>query len=74
MPLYSQALALIRANLEAIRNGHKARPVAIGKLTEDQLEAINRHRLSRNQTLPPIDAEVIFIGSHIFQSRIVRDG
>jgi hypothetical protein len=65
---------LIRASLEAIQNGHKVKPVAIGELTNLQLEAINRHRISRNQSLPPIVAEVIFIGSHIDQSRVVRDG
>lgn len=65
---------MIRASLEAIQNGHKVKPVAIGELTNLQLEAINRHRISRNQSLPPIVAEVIFIGSHIDQSRVVRDG
>jgi|SRR5271166_2303241 len=74
MPLYSHALALVRANLEAIQEGRKVKPVAIGRLTDDQREAINRHRLSRNQTLLPIVAEVVFIGSHIYQSRVVRDG
>jgi hypothetical protein len=74
MPLYPQASALIRANLEAIQNGHKVKPVAIGTLTYGQLEAINQHRLSHNRTLPPIVAEVIFIGSHIYQSRVARDG
>jgi hypothetical protein len=74
MPLHTHAVALIRANLEAIQNGHKVKPVAIGELTNAQLEAINRHRISSKQTLPRIAAEVIFIGSHIYQSRIVRDG
>jgi hypothetical protein len=74
MPLYPQASTLIRANLEAIQNGHKVKPVAIGMLTDVQLEAINRHRLGHNRTLPPIVAEVIFIGSHIYQSRVIRDG
>ena len=74
MPLYSHAHALIRANLEAIQNGHKVKPVTVGKLTDAQLEAINRHRISLNHTLSPMVAEVIFIGSHIYQSRVVRDG
>jgi hypothetical protein len=38
------------------------------------LEAINGHRPSRNQMLPQIVAEVIFIGNHTYQSRVVRDG
>jgi hypothetical protein len=74
MPLYPQAIALIRANLEAIRNGQRAKPVAIGRLTDAQLKAINQHRMAHNATLPPIIAEVILIGSHIYQSRITRDG
>jgi len=74
MPLYLQAISLIRGNLEAIRDGQRVEPVAIGVLTDTQLEAINRHRLSHNAALPPIVAEVIFLGSHIYQSRIVRDG
>jgi hypothetical protein len=74
MPLYPKAVSLIRANLEAIRDGLKVKPVAIGRLTDDQTDAINRHRLAHNAALPPIVAEVIFIGSHIYQSRVARDG
>jgi len=74
MPLHSHADGLIRANLRAIQDGHKARPQVIGALTEAQLEAINRHRMSQNESLPPIVAEVIFIGGHVYQSRIARDG
>jgi len=74
MPLYENAVASIRANLEVIRNGRKARAVAIGTLTEAQLEAINRHRLAQNASLPLIVAEVVFIGAHIYRSRIERDG
>jgi urease gamma subunit len=74
MPLYPQAAAFIRDNLEAIRDGKKVKPVTIGALTGVQLAAINRHRLARNATLPQIVAEVIFIGSHIYESRVVRDG
>lgn len=74
MPLYPQSVAQIRSNLEMIQNGGKAKPVEIGRLTEAQLEAINRHRLAHNASLPPVVAEVVFIGSHVFQSRITRDG
>ena len=73
MPLFENASALIRANLVAIQSGQKAKAVAIGTLTELQLQAINQHRLARNSSLPPVVAEVIFIGSHIYRSRIERD-
>jgi hypothetical protein len=74
MPLYENAVASIRANLEAIQSGRKAKAVAIATLTDIQLEAINRHRLAQNASLPLIVAEVVFIGAHIYRSRIERDG
>jgi len=73
MPLYQNAVALIRANLETIRAGQRAKAVAIGVLTDTQLEAINTHRLAQNSSLPPIVSEVLFIGAHIYRSRIERD-
>jgi hypothetical protein len=73
MPLSKNAAALIRANLFAIQNGQKAKAVAIGTLTELQLRAINQHRLAGNASLPLVVAEVVFIGSHIYKSRIERD-
>lgn len=74
MPLYSHAAELIRKNLEQISQGTKVKPVVIGKLTAEQLKAINAHRQNQNPDLPQIEDEVIFFGSHIFQSRCVRDG
>jgi hydroxymethylpyrimidine/phosphomethylpyrimidine kinase len=74
MPLFPKAVSLIRANLEAIRDGLKVKPVSIGMLTDDQTDAINRHRLAQNAALPLIVAEVIFIGSNIYLSRVARDG
>jgi hypothetical protein len=73
MPLYENAAALIRANLEAIQSGRKAKAIAIGTLTDVQLEAVNRHRLAHNASLPLIVAEVVFIGAHVYRSRIDRD-
>jgi len=73
MPLYHHAAALIRANLETIQSGRKARAVAIGTLTAAQLDAINRHRLKHNASLPLIVAEVVFIGGHVYRSRIEGD-
>jgi hypothetical protein len=72
MPLFSSAGSLIRANLERIREGNKARLVAIGKLTDAQLSEINRRRDAHG--FPPIEAEVVFLGQHIHDSRALTDG
>jgi hypothetical protein len=72
MPLRTEAAALIRANLEQIEAGRKASLVEIGALTPKQLADINKHRAA--QGLIPIRAEVVFIGKHIYQNRIEKDG
>jgi hypothetical protein len=72
MPLYVNGAALIASNLERIRAGERARLVAIGSLTPEQVAAINKYRTAHN--FPPIQPEVVFIGKHIFQSRIEGDG
>jgi hypothetical protein len=72
MPLSSDARSRIRVNLEVLRHGGKVRLVVIGNLTAQQLAAINAMRESQGH--PPIHAEVVFVGSHIYKSRIVGDG
>ena len=72
MPLYETALYLIRGNLEEIQRGGKARAVPIGRLTIDQHDAVNAHRAAAN-LLPLGDPEVVLIGKHVYDSRIVRD-
>jgi hypothetical protein len=74
MPLYAHSIELIRANLEQISQGEKVRAVAIGTLTEKQLGAINLSRTSRVNPLPVVIAEVLFLGQHIYNSRVIRDG
>jgi hypothetical protein len=74
MPLYVDAVGLISINLERIAAGRKVRPIAIGLLTERQLGAINQSRQARADPLPVVIAEVLFIGQHIYNSRVVRDG
>jgi hypothetical protein len=71
-PLSKWALALIRANLEELQKGNRVRLVAIGTLTDVQLEAINQER--KTLAYPPIVAEVVFIGRHIYESRVVSNG
>ena len=73
MPLYDNALYLIKANLEEICRGERVRAVAIGRLTVEQHEAVNAHRAAAS--LPRLeDSEVLFIGKHTYDSRIARDG
>lgn len=74
MPLYANAIEIIRANLNEISKGNKVKPIAIGALTKQQLNAINKHRQEHNLNLEPMIAEVLFFGNHIYQSRCLRDG
>jgi hypothetical protein len=74
MPLYEDAVGRMRINLELIAAGRKVRPFAIGILTERQLGAINQSRQARTDPLPVVIAEVLFIGQHIYNCRVVRDG
>jgi hypothetical protein len=72
MPLSDGAPALIRANLEQLQIGNKVRLIEIGTLSPAQLAAINDNRRAHGH--PAIVAEVVFIGKHVYESRIVRDG
>jgi hypothetical protein len=74
MPLFKNAGELIRANLEQFRPDVKVRvrPVAIGILTDSQLEAVNGRQTEA--ALPLITSEVLFVGWHVYKSRILKDG
>ena len=72
MPLYPNALALIRANFEALQRGERVKLIAIGTLTAAQLAEINASRASHGE--PLITPEVVFLGSHTYRSRVDRDG
>ena len=72
MPLSKGAPALIRANLEAVQNGNRVRPVVIGTLTDAQLDAINEERRACGYS--PVVKDVVFMGGHVYASRIERDG
>ncbi|WP_338844867.1 hypothetical protein V8J88_14515 [Massilia sp. W12] len=72
MPLYQDALYLIKANLEECARGGKVRAVAIGKFSASQYATINASRAANN--LPPLEnPEIVFLGSHLYKSRVVRD-
>ena len=58
--------------MEQIRDGQKPKLVVIGTLTANQLAEINANR--HVQELPPIIGEVVFVGKHIYKSRVVQDG
>jgi hypothetical protein len=74
MPLFDGAHALIRTNLEHFQPNVKTRVrgVVIGTLTDVQLGAINGSRKAKG--LPPVRAEVLFFGWHVYKSRIIGDG
>jgi hypothetical protein len=72
MPLSEEAPALIRGNLEQLQIGKRVCLVVIGTLTGAQLRAINDERQARGY--PSIASEVVFIGRHVYESRIERDG
>lgn len=74
MPLYENAIALMRANLEAFARGERPPRVEIGELTQKQLQALNDHRLAGNPALKPVLATVVFIGRHVYLRRIRDDG
>ena len=74
MPLYENALALIRANLEALQRNERARHVTIGTLSTTQITLINERRFARLKPLPPIDGVVYFIGRHIYDRRVLKNG
>lgn len=72
MPLYPDAHILIRRNLRRIQKGKSARPVAIGTLSKKQLDDINS--LRKRYGLSPIIAEVLFIGRHAYEKRVIGNG
>jgi hypothetical protein len=73
MPLYDNAKYLIRANLEECERGGKVRAVVIGHFTQAQYDAINAYRASVD--LPRLESpEIVLLGSHLYRSRVTRDG
>jgi len=73
MSLLVNASALIRANLEEVARGRKAHSVVIGSFTAEQFAMLNQ--LKAAAQLPELESpEIVFIGSHVYQSRVQRDG
>ena len=72
MPLLLNARRIMRINLEKIRDNRHPNLIPVGTLTEDQLLGINAIRAA--EEMPPIIEEVVFIGKHLYKSRIDEDG
>lgn len=72
MPLSQEGRLLVRANLEALQRGERASLVVVGTLTDAQVAGINSKRAAHGY--PPITPEIVFIGQHVFNSRIAKDG
>src|SRR5258708_1093960 len=74
MPLFQNAAQLIRANLEQFKPHTRVhvKAVAIGTLSDTQLATINPGR--DEEGLKPIVSEVLFVGWHVYKSRVLRDG
>ena len=73
MPLYENALEIIRQNLEQLQNGERPRFQAIGKLTDEQLNTINQKQFEKG--LPTVECnEILYMGRHHYNSRVVQDG
>jgi hypothetical protein len=71
MPLRPGAKEQIRANLAKIANGERVPFITIADLTEKQLADINANRSA--DELPPIIGEVVFLGKHLYDSRIKQN-
>jgi len=72
MPLYHGEPGLICANLEALSCGKRVSLIPIGRLTESQLQAINKNRQACGY--PAIQAEIVFLGRHAYKGRAAKDG
>jgi hypothetical protein len=72
MSLYPTALTAIRTNLELAANKQKPPIIRIGVLSAAQLVTVNAQR--EEEEMPPVVAEVLFDGRHLYNSRCVEDG
>ncbi|MGD0630146.1 MAG: hypothetical protein ABR987_12370 [Terracidiphilus sp.] len=72
MPLYANGRDLIRKNLAALQAGERTPRVVVGRLTKSQIEAVNAQQAE--QGLPLSIDELVFVGRHIFQRRMMGDG
>lgn len=72
MPLYMNATAQIRLNLQQLQVGQRAPLIRIGVLTDAQFDQINSSRFALDLHVLEQN-EIVFIGKHVFNSRS-KDG
>lgn len=72
MPLFPGAIDDIRAQLIKIQTGERVPVIHVGALLPEQVEQLNSFR--RSSGLVEIAENLVFVGRHIFNSRIVKDG
>jgi len=71
MPLYADGMKKIRRNLLQVQSGQKPWVAKVGFFTPDQITQINEARISMG--FPALLPEILFHGSHLYQSRCVED-
>jgi len=73
VPLYPSARDLIRVQVERLARGERVSIISIGFLTNEQHETLNRAKTELG--LPPLEIpELLYIGRHQYESRVVKDG
>jgi hypothetical protein len=72
LPLFADGARKIRQNLQRASRGERPGLVGIGYLTEEQLTLLNLERARIG--FPALKGQVIFRGTHVYESRCVRDG
>jgi hypothetical protein len=72
MPLYENAAALIRANLEQLVAGQRPTRVEVGELEDARFTEINQFR-SENGLAVLTEKKLVFIGKHIYDGRLLKD-
>ena len=72
MPLYPNGEHQIRKNLGKVSKGITPYPVKVGKLTDAQLADLNNER--SNRKMKPMKGEIVFVGRHMYERRVLADG
>lgn len=73
MALYDKAHELIRFNLEQLVEGRRPKRVEVGELDANLFTEVNQFRLE-NGIFQLAERRLVFIGRHIYDSRLVGDG
>lgn len=73
MPLYENALDIIHNQLKELERGERPKFQVIGYFTDEQLLAINTFR-AKNELHLLEQNEILYMGRHHYNSRVVRDG